>query len=1726
MTTINESTSVIAVKTRQLTTGQSTIVYVSSSSDIGQLTTVFDVQGFLSAPQSILVSTTTGVDLGLGLSSIRIQQRFGYATLRSESSTRWSIVNENAFRNPAFDYTIQGLQFSSLNASEMMIISSISTTDVRTGVIKATSGALFGPLFISSLNTGGGGQQTFLVNNMSNSGNYFVQSSLSVNQAASILSTLSTVGPVTIQNNLSVGGAMVARSTMYIMSSLSTTQRILANSNLTVQGLVTTSSNLQCFTSANTSTTVAHQVSARIVVTNNILFDAAQLHTGPDASLYISSSLAVPNTVQTSTLIVNNISTPTITVSSTMFTPSLYLPNATIRNTGGSVTISSIQTNAIQYNTLYGSNATSTIFSISTQAALFSSLFINDGLHASDINIRTGYIDSVYSDYILVDSIASGGDAGLNLVTVSISTITISSMFSASSMSSFTMAADFRASQIVTGVANMGRTVTTSSLSGVVAINDSGSITFSTPGIYTSSIAANTVSTVVGTTSSLTISNATVGPILYADAGAPYCVQSTFSGMSTNTPSEYINGTGAPFFPFHVVAINDSDVGAYISSGPRVAYLTMNYSYSTTAPSTPGTTSIILKNPIVQSTLVTLSSTTAPSFQTYSLSNYQIDTKVISSIYTYNLFGPMTYALPDSTQSQQTLVAGAASLTLAYSSDGGSNWVTLPYVGFETAAYGIAFGGSKWIAVGEGTTNTMIVSYTGTVWYNLGMDVFSVRGLGVAWNGVLWVATGEGTNTLATSSDGITWTGLGTAIFSVRGNGVTWSGSLWLALGQGTNTLATSTDGITWTGQGTTIFSVAAYAAAYNGSLWVAVGEGTDTLATSSDGITWTGHGTTVFQTSGRAIAWNGVNWVAGSDTQPYVPIGYSTDGILWIRISCPLTAVYSVVWSGGQWVASGTGSPAFATSPTGLTWTASTTGLSVTAYTIASRTTYTGTTSPSLIVAVGTGANFLVTSPNGITWTPRTSPFTTVANCVAWNGTLWVAGGSGSYQIAYSYNGIAWTGVIITNMTSISGVSWGKGKWIAVGMGSGGYTRAESSDGINWTSYPFSSGNFFQATANGITWAQGLWIAVGSPQGSGILFSLDGVNWIPQFTSIFTTGRCVSSNGTVFLAGGFGGSTRMAYSLEGSVWQSVQSNPFTTQVNGIAWGSGVWVATGQGTNTLAYSYDGFTWFGLGTSIFGTAGFGVTWTGSLWVATGQGTNSLATSLDGITWKGLGTSYFSIGRGAAAAPIFQPNTITSIEGPVGIRWDSSNVAILSPSVIEKPARTNPGYDAWARSKDGYTTSAFLQFSANQLTGSCYIGLTTGTTPLSAISYAFSLTDTGNVEIWEGGVQVGNFGPYVISDTFQIIFNGTKFSYQKNSVELLSFLRGSGSPLFLEVQFNLGGTRLRNLEFHPLNQITNSASPTTANQFYTTSLPSGFLSPPVSFQRPIVETKFSPSLWQFAIPMSGTLTNPSTSLYADVFLSTSRLFSTAALQVALTPSPSTYTLSYTLSTNVTTTPGDTLDVRIYTQHAQGTVSMYSTTLTNSVYNLSSVQFVELVHNTYGTGAQTSDFSLWVKNDTAPCGNYVNSNSGIEMNSGLLRWNGRQYGLAIQNQYNDMQTRSMTYTGALYTASDSNLKHDIEYADTGALYETMKSLPLHRYSFIGSYRERFRTEDARQLGVLTTEVAARLPSMIKTVDSEFVSDLQTVDRTQFRYAHLGATQHIMARLSTLRGKILGRQ
>jgi hypothetical protein len=75
-----------------------------------------------------------------------------------------------------------------------------------------------------------------------------------------------------------------------------------------------------------------------------------------------------------------------------------------------------------------------------------------------------------------------------------------------------------------------------------------------------------------------------------------------------------------------------------------------------------------------------------------------------------------------------------------------------------------------WVAVGEGTSNTIAYSSNGTTWTGLGKSIFTNQGRGVSWNGTMWVAVGDGSShTIAYSNNGTTWTGLGNIGFGGYG---------------------------------------------------------------------------------------------------------------------------------------------------------------------------------------------------------------------------------------------------------------------------------------------------------------------------------------------------------------------------------------------------------------------------------------------------------------------------------------------------------------------------------------------------------------------------------------------------------------------------------------------------------------------------------------------------------------------------------------------------------------------------------------------------------------------------------------------------------------------------------------------------------------------------------------------------------------------------------------------
>jgi hypothetical protein len=291
---------------------------------------------------------------------------------------------------------------------------------------------------------------------------------------------------------------------------------------------------------------------------------------------------------------------------------------------------------------------------------------------------------------------------------------------------------------------------------------------------------------------------------------------------------------------------------------------------------------------------------------------------------------------------------------IAYSTDGVS-WTAVADTTFNgswgNAINGVAYGGGKWIAVGN-TKNSafgeirsnMAYSDDGITWTvaDSTFNGYSSNISGVTYDGGKWVAVGYDYDSdtysnygkIAYSSDGVTWTAVADSTFNGRIDTVVYGGGKWVAVGYDYDSdtdslygkIAYSSDGVTWTAVANTIFGTSNISGvAYGGGKWVAVGYGYDwdtasfynKIAYSSDGITWTAVANTTFGTSDIY----GVAYGGASGNEKFVAVGsnkmaHSADGVSWTAVANTTfgtSDIYGVAYGGGKWLAfGGTGKMAY----------------------------------------------------------------------------------------------------------------------------------------------------------------------------------------------------------------------------------------------------------------------------------------------------------------------------------------------------------------------------------------------------------------------------------------------------------------------------------------------------------------------------------------------------------------------------------------------------------------------------------------------------------------------------------------------------------------------------------------------------------------------------------------------------------------------------------------------
>jgi hypothetical protein len=192
------------------------------------------------------------------------------------------------------------------------------------------------------------------------------------------------------------------------------------------------------------------------------------------------------------------------------------------------------------------------------------------------------------------------------------------------------------------------------------------------------------------------------------------------------------------------------------------------------------------------------------------------------------------------------LAGGYGTNTIAISEDGLS-WIDVPNPfdngGGVTGTYGLAYNGSQYLAMGQGTSGSIMYSPDNNTWnYGINTASYAPIAYSAAWGQNKWIVCGSApVNGLVTSTDGMNWNFVSNGPVSTTCTTIAFSGSKWMAGGTGTTRIWYSDDGVLWyaSNSSNSVFDTC-NSVAWTGSAWVAGGTGaTGSVASSPDGVTW-----------------------------------------------------------------------------------------------------------------------------------------------------------------------------------------------------------------------------------------------------------------------------------------------------------------------------------------------------------------------------------------------------------------------------------------------------------------------------------------------------------------------------------------------------------------------------------------------------------------------------------------------------------------------------------------------------------------------------------------------------------------------------------------------------------------------------------------------------------------------------------------------------------------------
>ena len=392
VSTITNNLNLLLIDTSVITANNPYVVYVSSVSVPGRIATIRDANGYLSTPNSIIVSSTKDVYFNSNISSISITQPFGFISLSSRDKNVWNVINTFAFPDPL------GVSYvSSLYVRDGVTSANIATEYVSTPYVYANS--------ISSLSI-----QTINSSSISVYASNIITGNLSVVNSISASFGVST--SVLSTHNLYASNATVASLSSINTLSQNTYTTLLESLNINTSNITTSNLATSNITAVSITTSNFSTVSIASSNISTLNFNASNISTVYIAASNIFTFSVATSNISTTNLNASNISTVSI-VTSNISTTNLNASNISTVNLNTS-NISTINLNASNISTV-NLNA----FSILTQQL--------NSRTVSTVNIAASNISTVnlYSHTISTVNLSASNISTVTIAASNISTVTI-----------------------------------------------------------------------------------------------------------------------------------------------------------------------------------------------------------------------------------------------------------------------------------------------------------------------------------------------------------------------------------------------------------------------------------------------------------------------------------------------------------------------------------------------------------------------------------------------------------------------------------------------------------------------------------------------------------------------------------------------------------------------------------------------------------------------------------------------------------------------------------------------------------------------------------------------------------------------------------------------------------------------------------------------------------------------------------------------------------------------------------------------------------------------------------------------------------------------------------------------------------------------------------------------------------------------------------------------------